>query len=218
MIQKEIQELKNILSVEALTAREMIERSMEGTVNSELPTLQVVLNVLEPQLNSLDKELEQKCIFTMARYSPEASDLRTVVSVLKANIDLERVGDLSVNICHSAIHVITLFGEVPAMKIIPSMSECVLEMLNNAVSSFMDRDPRKAHSVLKTDKVVNEMRKKGIKKLLILMRNEPENVDAYLKLNNIVNYLERIGDIATNIAEEAIYIAEGRDVKHEKDG
>ncbi len=160
-------------------------------------------------------EIEERCVRVLALYSPEATDLRLVVSILKSIVDLERVGDLARDICETAIYL----SKVPPVKPyvdLPRMLKIVSEMLKDSIMALLRGDVELAKEVIDKDDIVDSFYERLFNELTELWKKEPQNSEAVVRLILVVKSLERVGDHATNIAEYAIYYKTGNVVKHKK--
>jgi phosphate transport system protein len=168
---------------------------------------------LESTINLAHIEVDEACVNLLARQSPLAADLRFVVAVIKINTDLERMGDQAVNIAYNG----RSYLEHPALKTlvnIPKMAEEVRLMTREALDAFVKQDRALAQDVLNRDDSVDRSKNEIFRELTKLMMSEPETVPQALNLILIARNLERIGDHATNIAEDVIFAVSGDDVRH----
>ena len=164
-------------------------------------------------VNALELAIDEHCIELLARYQPAASDLRFITRGLKIVTDLERVGDLAVNTAQRVIQIAT-HGEAPLD--LTHMASLVQKMLKDSIDSFVERDAVKAEEVLKNDDAVDELTERYVTELIARAKKEPKNIETLFPATSIVRYLERVADHATNIAELAIFMVKGRDVRHGK--
>jgi len=149
-------------------------------------------------------------------YQPEAGNLRTILMILKMNNDLERIGDLAVNISESALFLIERPPVKPLIDI-PRMAEEAINMLKNAVDSFINKDTKLAKSVCQKDAVVDNLRNQILRELITYMSSDPSTIERSIHLIRISRSIERIADLSTNICEDVIFITEGKIIKHHKD-
>jgi phosphate transport system protein len=149
----------------------------------------------------------------LALYQPMAVDLRTIVSTVKINGDLERVGDLAVNIAEAAEHYIRHPPVKPLIDL-PRMSDMAQGMLHDALDAFVTRNVKTAQAVLVQDDVLDGLKNQVFRELLTYMLGEPRKIEPAIELVLISRHLERVGDHATNIAEDVIFIVEARDIRH----
>ena len=166
----------------------------------------------DDQLDALEIELDELAIVLLSR-GPVASDLRTITVAMKITHDLERVGDEATTIARRAVDL----NKEPQLKPyvdIPRMAAMALEMLNDGLEAFVSRDTARARAVLPRDKDVDALHKQLQRELVAYMMEKPDTITRCLHLMQISKRLERIADHATNIAEEVVYLHEGRDIRH----
>ena len=164
-------------------------------------------------INALEVSIDEQCIHLLARYQPAASDLRFITRGLKIVIDVERIGDLAVNAAQRVIDIVA-YGASPID--LSNMTCCVQRMLKDSLDAFVEMDAKKAESVLVSDDEVDELTEKYVTELIELANREPNKIKVIFPVSSIVRYLERIADHSTNIAELAIYMVKGRDIRHGK--
>jgi phosphate transport system protein len=153
------------------------------------------------------------CLNILALRQPAGSDLRFVATALKMVTDLERIGDLAVNLAERALEL----NEEPPLKPyidIPRMGQAVTAMLHQALDAFVNGNVELAREVLAADDAVDALHVQLFRELLTYMIEEPKNVSRAMRIAFIAKYLERIGDHATNVAQMVIFMCEGRDVRH----
>ncbi len=216
MLDEKLNELKKKLVEEASLAENMVKKSIQGLIEKNKETLEKVIKEYEPKINELEIEIDEFCTNLIALYQPEAGDLRTILMILKMNNDLERIGDLAVNISESALFLI----ERPLVKPlidIPRMAEESINMLKNAVDSFINKDANLAKSVCEKDTVVDNLRDQILRELITYMSSDPSTTERSIHLIRISRSLERIADLSTNICEDVIFMVEGKVIKHHKD-
>ncbi|MDR3606194.1 MAG: phosphate signaling complex protein PhoU [Oligoflexia bacterium] len=168
---------------------------------------------LEHSINQAHIEVDEACVNLLARQSPLAADLRFVVAVIKINTDLERMGDQAVNIAYNG----RAYLEHPPLKPlvdIPKMAEEVRLMTRKALDAFVRQDRALAQEVLNCDDSVDRSKNEIFKELIQFMMKEPSVVPTAINLILIARNLERIGDHATNIAEDVIFLISGDDIRH----
>ncbi len=165
------------------------------------------------KIDHREVEVEEECLKILALHQPVAIDLRCVIASLKINNDLERIGDLAVNISERVIYL----DKKPA-TVIPfdfsTMSSIALKMLRGAIDAFIRMDLKLAHEVWGSDDEVDELNRQVYGKVYAEIRKNPEDVEAQIHYLSISRHLERIADYATNICEDVIYMAEGKIVRH----
>ncbi|MCI0531721.1 MAG: phosphate signaling complex protein PhoU [candidate division Zixibacteria bacterium] len=167
----------------------------------------------EEQINSLQMEIDNYCLELIARWQPVAADLRFLVSAIKINSELERIGDLASNINEATIRLLTEPKLKPLIDI-PRMAEIAQKMVNDAIDSFVKKDSHLAQTVLTRDDTVDNYRDQIFRELLTYMLQDQTTTPRALQLILISRSLERVADHSTNIAEDVIYLVEGVDIRH----
>ena len=216
MLEEKLNELKKKLIEEAGLAEDMVKKAIEGLIEKRREILEKVVKKYEPKMNELEIELDEFCTNLIALYQPEAGNLRTILMILKMNNDLERIGDLAVNISESALFLIERPPVKPLIDI-PRMAEEAINMLKNAVDSFINKDTKLAKSVCQKDAVVDNLRNQILRELITYMSSDPSTIERSIHLIRISRSIERIADLSTNICEDVIFITEGKVIKHHKD-
>ena len=168
---------------------------------------------LESKINREHMEVDESCLLLLARQSPLAADLRLVIAVLKISTDLERMGDQAVNIAHNTKDYLEN-EPIKDLVDIPIMAAEVRAMVRDSLDSFVRHDGDLAREVLKRDDKVDNLKDKVFQELLEFMSKNPSRVEQALDLILIARNLERLGDHATNIAEDVIFAATGKDIRH----
>jgi phosphate transport system protein len=168
---------------------------------------------LESRIDELHIAVDQACLNLLACQAPMANDLRWVVAVLKINSDLERMGDQAVNIAQNAQRYLSAEPIKPLVDL-PRMSLAVQEMVRTALDALVRLDEGLARQVLARDDEVDNFKDLIFRELLGLMKSRPGDVEQAMNLILIARNLERVGDHATNIAEDVIFAASGKDIRH----
>lgn len=209
----DLQRVRDELECMGTTVEEMIRDGVEALVAHDGAAARRVME-RDRDVDALEISIDDHCIRILALRQPTASDLRFLATSLKAVVDLERIGDLAVNI---AERVVELTAHPPLKPYIdlPRMGRVAGEMLDEAVKALVDRDPGRARQVFPRDNTVDALYAQVLRELLTFMIEDPRNIYRANRLLSIAKYLERIGDHATNLAEQAIFLAEGRDVRHQ---
>jgi phosphate transport system protein len=164
--------------------------------------------------NDLHIEIDDRCFKLLALHQPMAADLRIVVAAVKINTDLERVGDLAVNIAEAGVRYLQ-HPPVKPLVDIPRMGDIAQAMLRDALDAFVRRDVGLAEAVLAADDTLDALKTQIFRELLTCMLQDAATIEAGLDLILISRHLERIGDHATNIAEDVIFVVSARDVRHQ---
>jgi phosphate transport system protein len=210
--QEELEQLKRRLLEMGGLAEENVRLAVKGLVDRDHELIERVLLGDEP-LNALHIEIDNRSFTLLALYQPMAADLRTIVAALKINTDLERVGDLAVNIAEAARRYAS---HPPVKKLIdiPRMASIAQTMLRDALDAFVRRDVDLAQQVLTEDDKLDALKTQIFRELLTYMLQDTSTIEPALDLILVSRHLERIGDHATNIAEDVIFIVSARDVRH----
>ena len=193
-------------------AEERVHAALQGLVSRDPVVIQKVLSGDEP-INQLHIEVDNRCFRLLALHQPMATDLRAIVAAVKINTDLERVGDLAVNIAEAGNRYI---GHPPVKQLIdiPQMGDIAQAMLRDALDAYVRRDTELAHRVLSEDDRLDSLKTQVFRDLLTHMLRNQGTVEPSLDLILVSRHLERIGDHATNIAEDVIFMVSALDVRH----
>jgi len=164
-------------------------------------------------VNTCDVEIEEECIRLLALWQPTGSNLRFITTAIKIITDLERMGDLAVDICERAME---LMDEPPLKPYIdiPRMAEAAQKMLKDSLDAFVAKDAPLALSVCERDDFVDNLTHQIFNELLVYMLQDPKNITRAVRITYVAKYLERIADHATNIAEMVVYMVKGKVIRH----
>jgi len=213
-LDRELRKLKNKLVDMAKTAEAMIDQAIKELIDRD-ERFAADVPEEEEELNRLHIKIDEQALALLATCQPLADDLRFIVAASKINSEIERIGDLAVNITQNT-DVLIQQPQVKPLIDIPRMADLAGGMVRNSVKAFIEGDAELAQSVTLADDEVDNLRDQVIRELLTYMRSNPRSIEQALALILVARHLERIGDHATNIAEEVIYIVQGRDVRHPK--
>lgn len=211
--EEELEGLQHQLLEMAGLAEERVRAAIQGLVTRDLGLIEETIRGDAP-INRLHIDIDDSCFRLLALYQPMASDLRVIVAAVKINTDLERVGDLAVNIAEAAVRYATHPPVKPLIDI-PRMAGISQAMLRDALDSFVKRDMTLAQSVLDRDDELDGLKTQVFRELLTYMLQDPATIAAPLDLILISRHLERVGDHATNIAEDVIFMVSALDVRHQ---
>ncbi len=200
MLPQKMVELKRHLLEDATLVEDMIAKSIKGLAEKNEVLLLEVMNTEEPKANDYDREIDEMCVELIAQYEPVARDLRMVIMIVKMNKDLERIADHAVNVCESALFLISKPG-LP-LEDLKLMGENAVRMLKDAINAFVNENVQLASAVLERDNIVDSAGDKILKELTELMRIHKDAIPRALHIMRIAHNLERIADLATNIAEQ----------------
>jgi phosphate transport system protein len=210
--QDELEALKQRLLVMGGLAEERTSAAVRALVQRDMRLLDEVLRGDEP-INQLHIEIDNRAFTLLALHQPMAIDLRAIVSALKINTDLERVGDLAVNIAEATVRYLRYPPVKPLMDL-PQMARIAEGMLRDALDAFVRRDTELAQHVLNEDDALDALKTQIFRELLTYMLQDPATIEPALDLILVSRHLERIGDHATNVAEDVIFMVLAKDVRH----
>ncbi len=209
---KELNSVKQELLAMGHIAEDRLRTAVRALVDRNTALLGEVV-AGDSRLNDLQMAIDARCFTLLALHQPVAVDLRTIVSAFKINSDLERVGDLAVNVAETAQRYLT-HAPVKPLVDLPRMGDLALKMLREALDAFLGDDVGLANAVLQQDDWLDELRNQVFRELLTYMLSVSATIEPATELILISRHLERVGDHATNIAEDVIFVVEGRDVRH----
>ncbi len=209
---KELDGLKTSLIKMGSLAEEAVRLSIKALIEND-PALAHKVIQEEERINSLEIEIDNAIVDILALQQPVAIDLRLILAAQKINNDLERIGDHAVNIAESVI-TIQSCDDRKQLIFIPKMAELAEQMLRDALDSFVHNDPQLGMSVLEHDDTIDELNRNVFHRSVENMKNNQRTIEMGMHLTRISRNIERIADLATNIAEEVIFIAQAKIVKH----
>lgn len=209
---EELKELKEKLLHMAALAEQSVAQVINALVKRDSVLAEKVIED-DNAINILDIEIDEICLGLLAIRQPMAKDLRFITSAMKINSDLERIGDLSVNIAQSTLQLL----KEPVLKPlidIPRMAELAQKMLRDSLDAFVYKNETLAREVCRRDDEVDKLNHQIFRELITYMMQDSKNINRALGLVLIGRNLERVADHATNIAEDVIYIVNGKTIKH----
>jgi len=209
---EELQHLKEKLLRMGALVEDAIKNSIQALVERDNALAQRVIDN-DRLVNTLDVEIDEESIRLIALRQPKASDLRFITMAMKITTDLERMGDLAVNIAERALEL----NQEPVLKPyidIPRMREIAQGMIRDALDAFVRKDKKLATDVIMRDDEVDDLKHEVLQELAFFMAQDPSTVFRAMKISFVAQYLERIADHATNIAEMVIYLVAGKIIRH----
>jgi phosphate transport system protein len=209
---EELKSLKEKLLEMGARAEEQIALAVRGLKQREEKMACQVLD-REEAINLLDIEIDEMCLRLLALRQPMATDLRFITSAMKIGSDLERIGDLAVNIAERTIDLLKQ-PELKPLIDIPRMAQLAQEMVRDAINAFVNRDDKLARDVCERDDRVDELNDQVFRELLTYMMQDPGSISVAVDLILVGRHLERIADHATNVGEDVIYMVRGKTIKH----
>ena len=210
--QEELEQLKARLLEMGGLAEDRVRAAVAGLVDRDGEAIARVLEG-DGAINQLHIEIDNRCFKLLALHQPMAVDLRAIVSAVKINTDLERVGDLAVNVAEASRRYMR-HPPVKALIDIPRMAGIAQTMLRDALDAYVRRDTELARAVLNADDELDGLKTQLFRELLTFMLQAPTTIEPALELILISRHLERIGDHATNVAEDVIFMVLAKDVRH----
>jgi phosphate transport system protein len=210
--ENELRELQERLLLMGAKVEEMLANCMKALVNRDNDLAHRMIEY-DNEIDSLEVAIDEHCLRILAKRQPVASDLRFITTALKIVTDLERIGDIGVNICERTIEL----GEGPPLKPyidLPQMADTVQGMIRDALDAFVARNADRAQAVLERDHAVDAFYGQVFRELLTYMMEDPSTIHDAIRIQAIAKYLERIGDHAKNLAEMVVFMARGKDIRH----
>ncbi|HUG54169.1 MAG TPA: phosphate signaling complex protein PhoU [Vicinamibacteria bacterium] len=208
----ELQALKNRLLNMGALVEERVHQSIQALMERSLESAEAIVRG-DQEVNTLQIEIDDRCLKLLALQQPMASDLRLITAAMKINADLERIGDQAVNVAENAVKLMSAPPLKPLLDL-PRMAEMAERMTRDSLDAFVRRDSSLAREVLGRDDEVDGLKDTIFRVLLTYMMADPGTIERALALILISRNLERIADHATNIAEDVIFLVEARDVRH----
>ncbi len=212
-LQYEIERLKKSILTLGAFVEEQLYNAVKAVAERDRETALSVVSK-DGEIDSMEVDLEEDCLKILALHQPVAVDLRFIISILKMNSDLERIGDYAVNIAKRAASLAEL-PEIPVPFDFPGMAARVKSMMKNSLDALVNMDSELANSVCREDDRVDEINKNMFKQVEDDIRQNIGHLEILLQYHSISRYLERTADLVTNIAEDVIYMAEGRIIRHQ---
>jgi phosphate transport system protein len=211
-LEHDLSDLKDRVLKMGSLVEDAIRKSIKALVERDR---QLALAVIDGDtvINTHDVEIEEECIRLLAIWQPTGSNLRFITTAIKIITDLERMGDLAVDICERTIELL----DEPQLKPyidIPRMAEAAQKMLKDSLDAFVSKDADLAMKVCEADDFVDNLNQQIFNELLIYMLQDPKNIARAVRLTYVAKYLERVGDHATNIAEMVVYMVKGKVIRH----
>jgi len=208
----ELRNLRDQLLLMGAKVEEMIAGSVKALVDRDSDRARQLIG-FDKEIDRLEVDTDGLCMKILAKRQPVASDLRFITIAMKMVTDLERIGDLGVNICQ---RVVELNVEPPLKPYVdlPKMAETVEAMVREALDAFVTRDAERAEQVIERDETVDNYYGQIFRELLTYMMEDVHNIYRATRIQSVAKYLERVGDHATNLAELVVFMVKGKDIRH----
>ncbi len=194
---------------------DQIQKAVNSLVDRDSPLAEMVIQ-RDHEVNRLDVEIDELCIHLLALHQPAGKDLRFITTGLKITTDLERIGDMAVNVCERALEL----NQEPRLKPyidVPRMAKISERMIRESLDAFVREDTDLALKVCKDDDEVDQLNSQIFRETISFMIEDPHTVSRAMKISSVSKYLERIADHATNIAEMVIFMVKGKSIRHIKE-
>jgi phosphate transport system protein len=209
----QIDELKARLLAMSTRAEEMIEQAVDALLHNDHGIAEMVV-ASDAELNALEVEIEERAVALLALQQPMARDLRFIVGAIRVSNDLERIGDHAVNIAQSSLRLIEQRATLVPDPEIEDMARRARIMLSDSLDAFLRSDGALGRKVCQADDAVDALHNSIFRILLTHMMGDARTITPSLELLLVSRNLERVADLATNISEDAVYLAEGKQIKH----
>lgn len=211
-IERQIDQLKQKILFVGTLVEEAISKAITALINRDIALAQRVMTS-DAEIDRMEVEVEEECLKILALYQPVAADLRFVVSALKINNDLERMGDLAKNIA-KRVGQLARSQQIDLPPEIRTMAMQAQEMVKESLDAVVNGDTALARHVREQDDAVDEGRQRIRERVLRGITETPEIAESLMRINSVSKHIERLADMATNIAEDVIYMVEGEIVRH----
>ena len=211
-MQLDLSDLHRDLLSMCARVEDMIHRAVSQLSAPDFEETRQLMNE-DTDIDRWDVRIEDSCLKILALYQPVAIDLRRITTVMKVSGELERVADLAVNIAERASGLLNS-PQVAIPEQLTTMAERAVDMLHRSIDAYVDLNSELARQVCSEDDQIDEMAKGLLNQLIESMHRQPAQLDALLHLFSAVRHVERVADHATNIAEDVVYLVEGRIIRH----
>ena len=194
---------------------DQIQKAVKSLVDRDSDMANIIIE-RDHEVNRLDVDIDDLCIRLLALHQPAGRDLRFITTGLKITTDLERIGDMAVNICERALEL----NEEPQLKPyidIPRMAQISQRMIRESLDAFVREDTDLALKVCKDDAEVDDLNAQIFRETISFMIEDPHTINRAMKIGSVSKYLERIADHATNIAEMVVFMVKGKSIRHMKE-
>jgi len=213
--EEELKKLREEILYMGGMVEDQIQKAIKSLVDRDSPLAEVIIE-RDHEVNRLDVEIDDLCIKLLALHQPAGRDLRFITTGLKITTDLERIGDMAVNLCERALEL----NQEPQLKPyidIPRMARIAQRMIRESLDAFVREDTELALAVCKNDEEVDQLNSQIFREVVTFMVADPATINRAIKISSISKYLERIADHATNIAEMVIFMVKGKSIRHLKE-
>ena len=213
--EEELKSLRDRIIQMGGLVEDQIDRSIKALVDREAALAESVIE-RDAEVNQMDADIDELCVRLIALHQPAGKDLRFVTTALKITTDLERIGDISVNISERSLELIREAPLKPYIDI-PRMAEISRRMISESLNAFVQEDTSLALKVCQDDQEIDDLNEQIFRETISYMITDPRTINRVMKITFVSKYLERIADHATNIAEMVIFLVKGTNIRHVKD-
>jgi phosphate transport system protein len=213
--EEELKKLREEILYMGGMVEDQILKSIKSLVERDSKLAELIIE-RDHEVNRLDVDIDDICVRLLALHQPAGRDLRFITTGLKITTDLERIGDMAVNICERALEL----NQEPQLKPyidIPRMARVAQRMIRESLDAFVREDTELALKVCKDDEEVDQLNSQIFREVVTFMIDDPHTINRAIKISSISKYLERIADHATNIAEMVIFMVKGKSIRHLKE-
>jgi len=213
--EEELKKLREDILYMGGLVEDQIQKAVKSLVERDSPLAETIIQ-RDHEVNRMDVEIDDLCIRLLALHQPAGKDLRFITTGLKITTDLERMGDMAVNICERALEL-NLEPQLKPYIDIPRMAQISQRMIRESLDAFVREDTELALKVCKDDQEVDDLNSQVFRETVSFMIEDPHTINRAMKIGFISKYLERIADHATNIAEMVIFMVKGKSIRHIKE-
>jgi phosphate transport system protein len=213
--EEELKKLREEILYMGGMVEDQIQKAIKSLVDRDSGLAEVIIE-RDHEVNRLDIEIDELCIKLLALHQPAGRDLRFITTGLKITTDLERIGDMAVNVCERALELNREAQLKPYIDI-PRMARIAQRMIRESLDAFVREDTELALKVCKNDEEVDQLNSQIFREVVTFMIEDPHTINRAIKISSISKYLERIADHATNIAEMVIFMVKGKSIRHLKE-
>lgn len=213
--EEELKRLREEILYMGGLVEDQIHKAVKSLVDRDSELAQIIIE-RDHEVNRLDVEIDDLCIRLLALHQPAGKDLRFITTGLKITTDLERIGDMSVNLSERALEL----NQEPQLKPyidIPRMARIAQRMIRESLDAFVREDTDLALKVCKDDEEIDQLNSQIFREVISFMIEDPHTINRAMKISSISKYLERMADHATNIAEMVIFMVKGKSIRHMKE-
>jgi phosphate transport system protein len=213
--EEELKKLREDILYMGGLVEDQIQKAVKSLVDRDSKLAEIIIE-RDHEVNRLDVDIDDLCIRLLALHQPAGRDLRFITTGLKITTDLERIGDMAVNVCERAIEL----NDEPQLKPyidIPRMAQISQRMIRESLDAFVREDTDLALKVCKDDDAVDQLNAQIFRETISFMIENPQTISRATKIGSVSKYLERIADHATNIGEMVIFMVKGKSIRHLKE-